>query len=260
MSRETKSPIKDLPVRLPGESARERYNNTVDEEAEACALIFLVPAVLAVYEWFAYLRNLPRHPWLITIVAVLCAFYALWRFGKAKRLIRQLNLGRIGEEAVGQYLEEKLRPVGCQVLHDILFDNFNIDHVVIGPSGVYSVETKTCSKPVKGAASITYDGQHVRVNGFKPERDPIVQAKANAHSLYELIERTTGKRFGVQPVVLYPGWYVEKMPDNAEVWVLNEKAFPTFIANGKKILPPDDVNLITFHLKRYVIARAQEKQ
>ena len=59
-------------------------------------------------------------------------------------------------------------------------------------------------------------------------------------------------------MVLYPGWYVERMPENCQVWVLNEKALPFFIRNANEVLPPDDVNLATFHLKRYVIAKDRE--
>ena len=43
---------------------------------------------------------------------------------------------------------------------------------------------------------------------------------------------TTGKSFAVKPVVLYPGWFVEQRPGSKrDVWVLNEKAFPKFLAN-----------------------------
>jgi hypothetical protein len=100
--------------------------------------------------------------------------------------------------------------------------------VVVGPTGVFCVETKTRSKPAKGAASVQYDGEKVTVDGFVPERDPVVQAKASAKWLRELLEASTGKRFFVQPIVLFPGWFIEKMPSNAEVWVLNDKATPTF--------------------------------
>lgn len=260
MSKETKSPIKDLPVRLPGQSIAEQTDKILNEKFVQYYIIFSLTFFMALMEWVKWYCNAKPNPILWTIIALISLVYCCIKLWKLIPVYQSLRLGQIGEEAVGQYLEEKLRPIGYQVLHDILFENFNIDHVVIGPSGVYAVETKTCSKPAKGAASVVYDGQNVTVNGFKPDRDPIVQAKAEAHSLHELLERTTGKKFDVRPVVLYPGWYVENMPANAEVWVLNEKAFPTFVANGKKILPPEDVSLITFHLKRYVIARAQEKQ
>ena len=179
----------------------------------------------------------------------------MWR---TKEKIKPLRLGQIGEEAVGQFLEEKLRPAGYQVLHDILSDNFNVDHVAIGPAGIYTIETKTHSKPAKGQCFVTYDGEKVKVNGFQPDRDPVTQAKAEAGWLQDLIKASTGKKFKVQPVVLYPGWFITASVEWPEVWVLNEISFVNTVAKFKCQIDDADIHLITYHLKRYVIAR--EKQ
>ncbi len=60
--------------------------------------------------------------------------------------------------------------------------------------------------------------------------------------------------------MIFPGWFVKKMPENADVWVLNHKALPTFIANSQAKLAVEDVALVTFHLKRYVIAEMERKK
>ena len=86
------------------------------------------------------------------------------------------------------------------MLHDIVGDGFNIDHVLIGPTGVYTIETKTISKPAKGACEISYDGETICVNGLIPDRDPIVQAKAQANWLQNFLKDSTGK-FKVLPIV-----------------------------------------------------------
>lgn len=70
-----------------------------------------------------------------------------------------------------------------------------------------------------------------------------------------LIGQSTGQRFFVQPVVLYPGWYVDSNCQKPEVWVLNETLAPIFIKNARNALSPEDVALVTFHLKRYVISQ-----
>jgi hypothetical protein len=50
--------------------------------------------------------------------------------------------GAEGEEAVGGILES-LTVDGWHVLHDVTFGRGNIDHVVVGPGGVFAVETKS---------------------------------------------------------------------------------------------------------------------
>ena len=178
--------------------------DVIDDKVLTHILIACLMVYLAGFEWCRQYFNMKPAPKTFTVLVIPIIGYSIWRIINAMKEIEQLKLGRTGERAVGQLLEEKLRPMGCQVLHDIPFAGFNIDHVVIGPTGVYSIETKTQSKPAKGPASVQYDGQNVIVNGFKPDRDPVVQAKANAHSLAELIERSSGRKVTVRPVVLFP--------------------------------------------------------
>ena len=50
--------------------------------------------------------------------------------------------GAEGEEVVGEILE-KLAGEGWYVLHDVSFGRGNIDHIVVGPGGIFTVETKS---------------------------------------------------------------------------------------------------------------------
>jgi hypothetical protein len=132
-----------------------------------------------------------------------------------------------------------------------------VDHVLIGPSGIYTIETKTISKPAKGQCFVTYDGEIIKVNGCQPERDPVVQAKAEAGWLRNLIEDSTGKKFKVQPVVLYPGWFITASVEWPEVWVFNEISFVNTVAKFNTQIDDADIHLITYHLKRYVLSRGR---
>lgn len=76
-------------------------------------------------------------------------------------------------------------------LHDEIGQGFNLDHVLIGSAGVFTIETKTLSKPVRGQARIKFDGERFLVNGFEPDRDPVIQAKAQA-KLESFVMRAVG--------------------------------------------------------------------
>jgi hypothetical protein len=193
----------------------------------------------------------PPQPVFFTLLAVFGGGYALMRIRMYRREIRKLRLGRDGERAVGQYLEA-LREKGYRVFHDVCGEDFNIDHVLIGEGGIFSIETKTISKPVEDQAEVHYDGEKVLVNGFSPDRDPIKQAKTQAHWLKDLIKDSTGKTFKVRPVVLYPGWFISKQPKGVEVWVLNPKSLPGFLEHENSILSPEETKLAAFHLSRYI--------
>jgi len=92
----------------------------------------------------------------------------------------------------------------------------------------------------------------VFVDGRAVDRQPIRQAKALSKWLQELLQKSTGEKFFIQPVILFPGWFVEPMKKGQEVWILNPKAMPTFIGNEPVRLKETDVHLVTFHLSRYI--------
>jgi hypothetical protein len=165
--------------------------------------------------------------------------------------LHALKLGRDGEKAVGQFLES-LRERGYRVFHDVVGGNFNLDHVLIGPAGVFTVETKTHSKP-SGDARITFDGETIRVGGFEPDRDPVIQARAQVSWLRELLSESTGRRFDVRGVIVYPGWYVnEGDAKQNPVWVLAPRRLVTFLDHEPRRLSQEDIHLASFHLSRFV--------
>jgi hypothetical protein len=97
----------------------------------------------------------------------------------------------------------------------------------------------------------------VYISGQLPERNPVVQARAGAGWLAKLLEESTGKRFSVRGVVVFPGWWVEPMSaqwkrDPGKPWVLEPKALPAFIENEPETIAESDVALVAFHLSRYV--------
>ena len=103
---------------------------------------------------------------------------------------------------------------------------------------------------------VHYDGHRVLVDGRAPDCDPIKQVKAAAKWLSTQIADSTGKRFWVHPVVVYPGWFVETPPEarGAPVWVLEPKALAKWIENESASIDDTDVSLIAYHLARMVMA------
>jgi hypothetical protein len=62
--------------------------------------------------------------------------------GSFKRDFNSWSQGAEGEEVVGAILEG-LAADGWHVIHDVSFGRGNIDHVVVGPGGLFTVETKS---------------------------------------------------------------------------------------------------------------------
>jgi hypothetical protein len=218
------------------------------------AAVMLV--VLAGLEWWRYFVPHPPSPWTATFMATMGVAYLVWQVSRYLPRLKQLRQAIDGERAVGQCLE-RLRAEGYHVFHDLIGDGFNVDHAVVAPAGVFTIETKTWSKPAGGEPRIDFDGERIVAHGHEPDRDPVVQAKAQSSWLGRLIGETTGRRVAVRPVVVFPGWFVKQSEGSTrDVWVLEPKALPGLLAHEKNHLSPEDVKLISFHVSRFI--RAEE--
>jgi len=252
----TRSPIKAKPLRMPGESVHEELQDVAFDLIAPYLLGSVVVVFLAALEWVLTLRHSPRDPWAYTAIALVVVGISVWKLWGVRGRIAQLKLGRDGERVVGQFLEG-LRVDGARVFHDIPADGFNLDHVVLSPHGFYVVETKTRMKPASGEGRVTFAGSELRVAGYRPDRDPIVQAQGGARWLRSLLEASTGKRFTIRGVVVFPGWQIERMSEawkrNPELpWVLEPKALPSFIEHDAGRIEMSEVALAAFHLSRYI--------
>lgn len=254
-SSDVRSPLTAPPLRNPGQSLDEEIHRLVDDKLMMSLLPAFAFLFAALLEWLRWWQQSKPNPLLYTLCALVATGYAAYQFFKIRRQVRQLKLARDGERAVGQYLET-LRAKGYRVLHDVIGEKFNVDHVLIGRTGVFAVETKTYHKPAKGQPEIVYDSEQVTIAGHKPDRDPIIQGKAQAHWLQNILQDSTGQRFAVRSVVLYPGWFVKQTakPHHETVWVLNPKALPAFLEHQSAQLSDTEAQLVTYHLSRFMRA------
>jgi hypothetical protein len=253
----TRSPLRTPPLRNPGESLADQIESVVYDTAASQMMMMIAcliaPATLEIVFWILGSRP---HPLLLAGLCLIAAAVVAARLIRTIQCAKQLRLGLQGEKAVGQFLET-LRGKGFAVFHDIVTTRGNIDHVVVGREGVFAIETKTVSKPTDRDAIVTYDGTMVRVDGFAPERDPIPQALAVADHLREIIIRGIDRELPIRPVVLYPGWFVERQPKGCKVWVLAPRAFEAFLQYEEPKLSDPEVAAIRSTIDAYIRAQTQ---
>jgi hypothetical protein len=193
-------------------------------------------ALVALIGWIAHWMHAPLSRWFWTICAVAMGLMTVWQFFWTKGPLTNLEQAIRGERHVARFLEE-FRANGYITFHDIAGDGFNIDHALVGPGGVFAIETKHISKRPGPHAKIDYDGKRVLVDGLAPDRDPIAQAEMNADHIRTLLKNMADRDVFVRPVVLYPGWFITRPPPDTRVWVLNLKAFASFLENERPKLP-----------------------
>ncbi len=250
--------MKDTPLRLPGQSCDDKLHDLFLDNVVPWILAVVLVLVLAVFELMKWVFKSPPSPIIPGIIAVVVCGVAAWKIRKALPVMRNYKLGRDGERIVGEHLE-RLREQGYRVFHDIPGNGFNVDHVLVGPAGVFAVETKTFRKPAKGSQGIRYDGKTLTKDGELMSLRPIEQAHDSARDVFKIIERTTKKRFWVRPVVLFPGWCVHPLPQgmSKEIWLLNPKNISSFIEQENVRLTDSDIALIAESISAHIRAAAE---
>jgi hypothetical protein len=194
----------------------------------------------------------------LTLVAFVAAFIlsARWFAGKARESGNRY-LGYFGERLVAEYLEP-LKAQGWRVFHDVPGvadgNKFNIDHIAVGPAGVFIIETKTRRK---GAARPGFDDHKVYFDGrsliwpWGEDNHGLEQAERNASWLAEMLQGETGERVAVTPFLTLPGWWVEMKPsrESRPCRVANPKGLVRILPGGAALLPQRQIDAIAAKLE-----------
>lgn len=229
-----RSPFTDNFLRSPGESLNRRIMEINDSVTEYLVFVITIPVLLyASYISSLHFGNSKLSPSTTTayiIIGMGFIAYSLFKLFRSLNLRRSYRLGYDGEIAVGQELNQLMRD-GFYVYHDFPAGKFNVDHIVVGSSGVFAVETKARSKPTsknrKADAKVKYDGRCLQFpNGTDVES--LEQAKRQAEWLSKWLQSAVGEAIGVRPVVALPGWYVERTSSKG-IPVVNPKNFRSII-------------------------------
>jgi Nuclease-related domain len=228
------------------------------EKLRAMELFPVVMAVglligLALMEWVRVWMRVPPQPVLYTVTA---GGIGLWAAFKLKRTAEEGGKWRpAGPEkrAVAEALED-LRESGFAVFHDVPGEGFNLDHVVIGPTGVFVIETKMVSKWPGRREEIIWDGKDITVGGRTLWGDPVGLARANARWLSGRLPAMSGPRVPVTPVVVFPNWSVNRRGEATDLLILNEKEIPHTLRANQVALTTERIALLRHRLA--VLAQA----
>lgn len=254
-----RSPLKEKLAHLPGEQARRKVDELNDLLMERMTQLLMVgPMAMLVLllprvRWSAL--KFGAVEWGVIAFAVLATVWLARDFFKVRRQRVAWGQGARAEVAVAQQLD-RLQEQGCLLLHDLPANGFNIDHVVIGASAVFAVETKSRRKVGNGKASanVAYDGSVLQFPNWTETR-PLEQAEAQARWLSDYLRGETGEPVVVIPVLCLPGWFVQagRYAHRAAVRVINPKMTGLFMdMAGRPALSQAQRNRIVHALyKRY---------
>lgn len=225
-----------IAAQLPAERQRRR----IEARSDRIQWLTVKMLMVGMAAWIAVVAS--QIPWSQLRLTWIDAAVLLLAAGWSVLTIRQLSVlweerrgggdGVRAEVAVARRLDG-LQALGCQIFHEVPIDDFDIDHVIIGPSAVFALETKARRRGgAQGAAAVVrYDGQTLHFPHWAETR-PLEQTRRQARWLADRLHERLGQPVAVIPVLCLPGWSVQSEAEAGAdaVRVIDPDAAPDFLA------------------------------
>lgn len=239
-------------LRQAGQSLREE----IDQLAEARLLpLLFVPVVFMIVwavECLQKRAGRALNPEFWVFMALLVTIYGGFEVFRLRPRTYRFGAGKRGHDRRVSEILDRIRAKGFAVFHDLPEDGFNIDHVVIGPSGIYAIETKTRS----GSGSIDYSGDEALILGGKiNEARALRQARASAGALCLHLKDYLNDQLGVKSLLVFVGdWRVQRAAGDFNVDVIAANQLEDYFDRQQPELTRSQIAQICAHLER--LARA----
>lgn len=184
--------------------------------------------------------------WVFGAVAVVFVGAMLAIEKKTNVLDKSWGEGARGEIRVGEELE-KLHKDGFHVFHDWYSGRGNVDHFVVGPQGVFAIETKAWT------GEISCKGGEILKDGRPPVgKNPIKQARGEAADVNKLIESSRGVNLWVSPVPCFSRAELRCYGRVEGVELVDIGGLRRLILEQPERYSPQRVNSISYALERHL--------
>ena len=168
------------------------------------------------------------------VVSLMLTIVFWW---KGVRRVESFFKGARGEEHVAGLLASL--PAGYHVFHDFVAGGHHVDHVVAGPTGIFSIETKSWH------GSVAAEDGEILLNGRLPDRAPLVQATREATAVQAALKRAGWTTGDVKPVVCFASdTFADTQRTIGTTMVLNAAGVTAWIVGCPKILTGDEVERV----------------
>lgn len=228
---------------IAGKNAREMARHRYKKVAVYAAILFLIAIII-----FSNLNSfakigLPAAIFFAVIIK-LVADQIEKKGLHTKKRAKDADRGAYAEEVVAEILKDL--PVGYHAFHDLAFDGFNIDHVVVGPGGIFLVETKSHSGKVDAR------GENLLLNGNVPEKDFLKQTWSQTYQLRDFLKNKTFREWSVKPVLCFTRAFVKVRQPVKGITVVNKGYLKKYILQQQHDLTFDEIEVISKILSSWI--------
>lgn len=165
--------------------------------------------------------------------------------------IEHWRQGAEGERATAKALRRLVR-AGWALVHDIDVGRGNIDHILVGPPGVFLLESKNLRGAVSVARGVFSVRWHEDPSDGYENAQLAPRLKARAAELSAALGSEGVDRIWVQPLVVLWGAFEQRSVESDGVAWVEGRALASVLAARPTTLPPGRITAATTALERWL--------
>ena len=191
-----------------GESALQKSLEKREKVLWGVLLVLMYGAMgLGVLEGAMFTKSLSVRYFAFVSIVIIFISAIVWERRHKSFWDDKLHESRVwrrgyeGERVVGELLEDGLSDK-YHIFNNVKFPGrkANIDHIVVGPSGIFVLDTKNW----RGIVAWAEDGETLLWNG-EPEKKGTAKAiLADALDVHDKLKTLTNKDFFIKPILVFP--------------------------------------------------------
>ena len=157
----------------------------------------------------------------------------LWSLAAGMKRVESFYKGARGEEKIAGILATL--PDSYHVFNDFTAGRNHVDHVVVGPGGVFAIETKFWN------GKVTVEDGHVLLDGQLPDRSPLNQANREASQVRGALA-AAGWSGTVTPVVAFASdTFTAHRANLKGTVIINSNELRSSFDSDRVVIPPAEL-------------------
>jgi hypothetical protein len=233
-----------------GGLARQEYRRLLHQWWHTKRAFFIAFGLIVLGVYVALFVVSRDHLWVFFAGMLAGGFLALFvaALNTPPSWIENYQLGAWGESRTAKTLTPLLND-GWTVINDISRWKSNLDHVLVGPAGVFVLDTKNYSGTItveRGNLTLAYgSGKRARVVGDALAR----QARAQGAALHEVLQRRGIERAWASAIIVFWAEFPQQIAGGNRVTYVHGDALVSWLRSQPTKLTPERVAAVAGALR-----------
>lgn len=234
---------------MAGQSLRDEYDRFFDERLVASFVVVIAFWMVCLVAWIQKFAGHNPDPRFWTLLSLFVTAYGGFEVFRLRPQLRRLRERRRGDHRVTRLLE-RLRRKGFVALHDLAANEFRIDHIIVGPPGVYAIESKSWNAFGSGTIDCQGDNE-LLLSGRVRDGRALHQAREAAHAAQLILKDELQERRPVKGLLVFAGdWTIQCQADHLDVDVVAADELEDYFDDQQPQLTGREIADICAHLER----------